>query len=272
MKKINSFETERPLAFGASITFVFILMMIISSIVVGANWPGETYDWYIGSAIGRLVSIFILLIVLARLGWLRSAGFTEVGPWRTWLILLLPLAYSMVVSLYTFTGNLNLDFSDPALAGLASLFLMVHAFLEEVAFRGLIMHRFIRAWGSTNRGVLKSVLVSCLFFGGMHIIYLAGEPFPVVLLRIVVACLLGILFGALVLRGRSIYPAVFFHGMLNVAGYLNLSSNATEATLSSWLLLSALMLPIAIFGAYLLRNLPQRSTQANTVVGKSFPS
>jgi membrane protease YdiL (CAAX protease family) len=164
-----------------------------------------------------------------------------------------------VTSFYAFTGNFNLDFSDPALTGIAALFIMIHALLEEVAFRGLILHGFVRAWGCTNSGILKSALASSLFFSGYHIIYLAGEPVAIVLMRIVVAFLLGILFGALVLYGGSIYPAVFFHGILNIAGYLNLSSSATEPALSSWLLLSALTLPIAIFGFYLLQNLPQRS-------------
>lgn len=272
MKKNNSFPSERPLVFGFTITFVFILMVLISSIVVSNIWPGDTAGWYIGSTIGRLISIILLLGGLFRLGWLRLAGLTGLGQGRIWLFLLLPLAYSIMTSLYSFTGNLDLNASDPMLAGIASLFIMSHAFLEEVAFRGLVLQWCLRAWGSTNRGVLKSVLVSSLFFGGMHIIYLAGEPFPVVLFRIVVATLLGILLGALVLHGRSIYPAVFFHALLNVAGYLNLSRNATEATLSSWLLLSALMLPIAIFGINLLRNLPQPSTQANIAFSKNTPS
>jgi len=271
MYKNNSFATEYPMAFSTIITFAFILIVLISSIIVNANWPGNTNGWYIGSTIGRLVSIFILLIVLSRLNWLRLAGFTSLGERRTWLISLLPLAYAIAASLYAFTGNFDLDFSHPVLIGFASLFIMIHAFLEEVTFRGLILHGCIRAWDSKNRGVLKSILVSSLFFGGMHIVYLAGEPFPVVLFRIVVATLLGILLGALVLHGRSIYPAVFFHGLLNLAGYLNLSSNATEATLSSWLLLSALMLPIAMFGFYLFRNVPQQPVQANTAFSKNFP-
>jgi hypothetical protein len=272
MKKINYFTAERPLAFGTTITFIFILLVIISSVVINSKWPGDTVGWYIGSTISRLLSILLLVGVLFRLGWLQRAGLTDLGQARTWLILLLPLAYSIITLLYSFTGKLDLDVSNPTLAGIASIFIISHAFLEEVAFRGLILYGFIGTWGSTNRGILKSVLVSSLFFGGMHIIYLAGEPFPVVLLRIVVASWLGVLFGALVLHGRSIYPAVFFHGILNVAGYLNLSSNATEATFSSSLLLSALMLPIAIFGFFLLRNLSQRSTQANMTFSKNFPS
>jgi membrane protease YdiL (CAAX protease family) len=74
--------------------------------------------------------------------------------------------------------------------------------------------------------------------------------------------LLGILFGALVLRSNSIYPAVIFHGLLNLAGYLNLTSNATEGTPSAWLLLSLAMIPLAGLGLYMLRGLPDRQSRS----------
>ncbi len=213
-----------------------------------------------------------MLMVLSRLGWLRSAGFTRLGRWQTWLILLLPLAYSIAVSAYAMTGNLNFSFSDPALTGLATLFIMTHAFLEETTFRGLIMHDFVRIWGNPNRGLIKSVLVSSLFFGVYHIVYILGESLPVVLLRIAVAFLLGILFGALVLSGNSIYPAVFFHGLLNLSGYLNLTSNASEGTPSSWLLLSLLMIPLAIFGMVLIGTVPQHAAPPQTAFEKNSPN
>ena len=256
---------RHPLAFAFVVTFVFILMVLISSIAVNSAWPGDTPGWYVGSTIGRILSILILLIVLARLGWLGPAGLTRTGRTSTWLVLFLPLSYAIIVSAYAMTGNLNFSFTDPALAGLATIFLMAHAFLEEVAFRGLIFYGFIRSWGDTSRGRIQSVLVSSLFFGGMHIIYLAGEPLSVVLLRIVVAFLLGILFGALVLIGDSIYPAAFFHGALNLTAYLNLTVNEIEGLPSSWLALSLLMLPLALFGFYLLRNVPYRSVVPDAV-------
>jgi hypothetical protein len=43
--------------------------------------------------------------------------------------------------------------------------------------------------------------------------------------------------------------------MLNVAGYLNIISTAVEGKTSSWLLLSLFMLPLALYGLYLLRGL-----------------
>lgn len=255
MNKIKFFTTEHPLIFGLATTIVFIVMVLVSSIL-SARWPAETPGWYIIGTIGRVISIILFLLILSRQGWLESAGFTRLGGWQVWLILLPLLAYSIVVSAFVITGNLRFGFSKTALTWFAVVFLMAHAFLEEAAFRGLILHGLVRAWEGTSRGLVKSVLVSSLFFGGYHILYLAGEPLPVVLSRMVFSTLLGFFLGAIVLKAGSIYPAVFFHGILNLAGYLSLSSNGVEGTASSWLWMSLFMLPLALWGLF---SLPNRS-------------
>lgn len=255
MPRIKSLAEGHALIFSLAITFIFLLLVLISSIVVGRMWHANTSGWYIGSTIGRLVSILILLFIVARLSWSRSAGFASPGNLRTWLILLVPLVYSVATSAYAMTGNFDFSGSDPGLTTVAVPFILSHSFLEEVVFRGLILHALVRAWGATNPGIVKSALVSALFFGGYHILYLAGEPLPVVLVRIVFSTLLGIVFAAFVLRGESIYPAAFVHGILNLAGYLNLTSNGLEGTTSSWLWMSLFTLPLALYGLYLLRGL-----------------
>ena len=272
MNRINSLANRHPLAFSFIISFIFILLVLVLSIAVGRIWHANTSGWYSGSMIGRLVSILILLFLVARLGWLGSAGFSSPGNLRTWLILLVPLAYSIAASAYAMTGNFDFSYSDPGLTISAVPFILGHAFLEEVVFRGLILHAFVRVWGATNAGIVKSVLVSSLFFGGYHILYLAGEPLPVVLVRIVFSTLLGILFGAFVLRGESIYPAVFFHGVLNVAGYLNLTSNGVEGSSSSWLLMSLFILPMSLYGLYLLRRLPRAVYSSERLPGTESPA
>ena len=267
MNRIKSIASGRPLIFALIVTFVFILMVLVSSVVVNAAWPADTGGWYTASTIGRLVSITILLVALARLGWLRTAGLLRLGDRQTWLALLLPLGYAVAVSAYAMTGTFDFSVSDLQLTGLAAIFLMAHAFLEEVAFRGLILHGFARAWDRT----VRSALVSSLYFGTMHVIYLAGEPLPVVLLRVVTAFLLGIIFGALVWRSGSIYPAAIFHGVLNIAGYVSLASTGSEPISSAWLLLSLLVLPVAIFYLYLLFSLPRRTIHMEPAFRRDLP-
>lgn len=268
MKDIESFATKHPLAFGTLVTFVFIVMVIIST-VSGNLWPGEEAYGQPGGILGRLISIIILFVVLSRLGWLRSAGFTSLGRWGIWLTTLLVLAFAILASAYAMTGGFEFNLTDPALTGLVILFILTAAFLEEVVFRGLMLHGFVRAWGSTKRGLIKSVLVSSLFFCSIHLLdILGGRPLTAVLLQSLEAIFLGIFLAALVLSGKSIYPAAFFHGVLNIAGYLTFGSKGLEPGTASWLLLSLFMLPLALYGLYLLSGIPQGSTPVNIAFSK----
>jgi membrane protease YdiL (CAAX protease family) len=270
MNKLKSLATERPFAFAFIVTFAFILMLILSS-VLGALWPGEEPYGQPGGIVGRLISIALLLTVLSRLGWLRSAGFTWLGRWQTWLISLLSLTYSIAVSAYALTGNFDFNNADTILTGLITLFIVTAAFMEAVVFRGLILHAFVRVWGNTNRGLIRSALVSSLLFSSIHILdLLSGRPLPNVLLQSVQAFLLGAFLAALVLSGKSMYPAVIFHGLLNLAGYL--SSNGLEPAPSAFVLLSLLILPLAVFGMYLILTISRRSPPMKTEFSKEFPN
>jgi len=241
------------------ITFVFILMLVVSA-VLGNLWPGEVSYGQPGGIVGRLVAIVLLLMALSRLGWSRSAGFTSLGGWFTWLVLLLPLVYAILASTYALAGNFDFNLSNPALTGLVILFILTAAFLEEVAFRGLILHAFVRVWGSTPRGLIKSVLISSLLFCSIHLLdFLSGRPALNVLLQSLEAFFLGVLLAALVVRGQSIYPAAAFHAILNLAAYLTFASKGIEPAPSSWMLFGLLMLLPAMVALYLLRGLPDRS-------------
>lgn len=257
MSRLKRFATDSPLGFGVAITLASILMVIVSSVVAN-KWPAGSQGWFIAGTLGRVVSITILLAVVARLGWLRSAGLTRAGGWQLWLLCLPLLVYVIVASTYAMTGKLQFPFGNPALLSPAALFLMTHALFEEVVFRGLVMVALVTSWGKTG-GVVKSVLVSSLIFAAMHLVgVLGGNPLPVVLLQCVGAFFLGILFCSLLLRGATLYPVVVLHGLINVAGYALLEANPSAAmTASGWLFQSILVIPPGLFGLVFLQRLQQ---------------
>ncbi|RPI78909.1 MAG: hypothetical protein EHM41_24300, partial [Chloroflexi bacterium] len=111
--KIKWLAAHHPLTFSLAISFLFILILVISALA-SAFWTGEGYG-NTGGTIVRVISSAVLLALLSHLGWLRPAGFTRLGRWQTWLVLILPLAYAIAVSAYAFMGNFDLSFSGPEL-------------------------------------------------------------------------------------------------------------------------------------------------------------
>jgi len=259
MQKINSFANEHPILFGLIATIVFLLMLIVSAIL-GNVWPGEEAYGQPGGILGRLISVAIVLAVVSRLGWLRPAGFTSFGSWQAWLLSILFLVYVIPVSAYVLTGGFSVPISRGVPSGMVILFILISAFLEEVVFRGLILGGLVYAWGSTNRGVIKSILVSSLLFCSIHLLdFLGGRLFLAVFLQSLEAFFLGVILAVLVIRGKSIYPAFFFHGLLNIGAYLSFSYKGLEPSPASWLSLSLMMLLPALFGMYLLRKVSKKA-------------
>jgi len=266
MKRIEKLATAHPATFGFATIFVFILMLIVSAIL-GNLWPGDQLYGQPGGILGRAISITFLLVLLSRLGWLRSSGFTSLGQTRTWLILIMPLAYSILALTYAMTGEFVFHFSESRLTGSVTLFILIAAFLEEAVFRGMILYGLVRVWGDTNYGFIKSVLVSSLFFSSIHLLdFLSGRPVFSVLLQSLETLFLGVFLGALVLNGKSIYPASFFHCILNLLAFSIFGSSGVEPATGAWLILSVLILPLAIFGAYLLRVTYQSSDDSQTTM------
>ena len=261
MDRIKRTAGDHPLIFGLIVTIVYIVLLLVSALL-GAALPGEGLA-STGSLLGRILSTAVLLAVIAGFGWLEPAGFTRLGRWQTWLILLPWLAYAIAASSYAMTGSFVPRASGQALTVIVILFILVSAFMEEVAFRGLLLHAYVHAWGGDNRGLIRSLLFSSFFYASIHLFdFLGGRPLANVLLQSLGAFLLGVLLGALVLAGRSIYPAIFFHAALNLAGYFSFAAQDLEPTASSWLLFGVLMLPLAIFGLYWIYRSPRRERQA----------
>lgn len=83
-------------------------------------------------------------------------------------------------------------------------------FLEEVIFRGFLFKALCKD------NVKTAVLISSLTFGMGHIVNLLnGAALLPTLLQIGYASAIGFLFTALFYRGKSLWPCILAHGILN---------------------------------------------------------
>jgi membrane protease YdiL (CAAX protease family) len=260
MNWVKRLASRAPTGFGLLVTLFFIGALITSTVLAN-RWPLETPGWYLAGTAGRVISIVIVLLLLLRLARLRSGGVIHAGRWQTWLVVLFSFVYAAAVSTYSMTGRLDLAFTGQLLPPTVTLFIMTHALLEEVTFRGLILGAFAKGWGTTTTGLVRSVLISSLLFAAMHLInLLSGNPVPVVLWQSVGAFFLGIWLGALRLSGSGIPALALLHAAMNLVAYLNLSVNpAAGSAPAAWMMQSLLMMPLAITGLYLLRGRRQWS-------------
>jgi membrane protease YdiL (CAAX protease family) len=242
--------------------------MLFASAALGALLPGEGLT-SVGGIAGRLISSVVVVAWLARLGWLRSAGLTSPGPWRVWGLLPLPLAYAAAAAAFPMVGRLDLTAFGRAPAGVVIAFIAAAAFLEDLTFRGLMLHGLVRAWGDDQRGRLMSVVTAALLFGAMHLLdALSGRPMLNVVWQGAQAVGLGVWLGALVLCTGSQYPAVAFHALFNLAGYQLFGRQGLEPEPMTWLVLAVLMLPLAALGIGLVAQARVRTADRSAIASQ----
>ncbi len=263
MNWLKRFAADSPIAFS-SVTTVFLWVCYIASGVAASLLVTTAEGQQIANAAGRFMAALVFLGVLWRLGWLSAAGITRLGAWRSWLLVLPVLVYEILAHLYAFYGSPSLEAPESFLAWAVALNGAAAGLLEEVVFRALVLYALVRLWGDTRHGILKSALVSALFFGAAHLIHLAlGRPAPLVLLLFVSAFLGGIYYAGFALYAGSVWPAVALHVLLNAVDGAQAVNNPRFAeTVSGWLLVLALQLPAVGLGIWLLRRVPPRLVSA----------
>ena len=264
MEGFQQLATHLPIVFGLIITLAFFLLSI-ASFMLGMAIPAGIYKPHIGEMLGRLTSTLIFVFILWRFGWLTAAGFTRSGGWQSWLPILMLLAYLVVAVIHAYFGDFRFDLSKPKLAGMVALNQMAIGLVEETAYRGVVMYAFVRLWGDSSWGLVGSVLLSALFFGASHMVWVAfGKPAIQSTLMSLSAFEAGIYYGAFVLASGSIWPAVVFHGLVNAVVNVKLIDKPEyKETVSSGVRMVLLNLPIVIYAVYLLWKMPPFATTPN---------
>jgi membrane protease YdiL (CAAX protease family) len=221
MNALKSFSRNQPI--------LFVLILIIAWFVLGMVFIGisssairKPFDDLTPNIMGRLAVTICLVLLVWRLGWFEVSGIVRLGSWQVWLLALGSLIYFSFASLYAFYGKAAFDFSILTrlpTSRIISLTQFVVALGEEILFRGLVLYVLARAWGSTTRGLIGSIVLASLLFAVMHMTHIFTNRLPssAALFLALETFFVAIWWGALVIFGGSIWPAVMLHFVGNTA-------------------------------------------------------
>jgi membrane protease YdiL (CAAX protease family) len=259
MSKFKQLATNHPVLFGVIIT-ISVWVFYVAAGILAQILEQEKVGHDLVEMTGRLLASFLFLCLLWRFNWFDASGVTRSGSLGAWLVTLLLIAYEIIAYQFPFFGDLEFQISNPGVSISVGLNALVTGLIEELPFRGIILYSFLRLWGDTRKGLVRSVLIAALFFSGSHLVHVAfGSPFGMVAMKMVVTFLSSIYFSALVLHWRSIWTVVLFHGVLNAF----MSIRAIEVpgfaeTAPALGTISLLQVPLVVFGAYLISKVPLR--------------
>lgn len=210
---MNVFALKHPVG--------FVLILSVATLIVLMLVTGFAYSQLQKSrantvmTAARAVLAALLLALLVRLGGLQPAGITRWGSWQVWLVALGSMLLFTGASLYAFYNKIAFNVSalaqSPEARTIAWTNLAVVLY-EEFLYRGVILYVLTRAWGSTGPGRAGSVVLAAALFAVPHLTsLLMGVSLRSILWLVAESFIIAVWWGALVLWGGSIWPAVVLH-------------------------------------------------------------
>ncbi len=242
MMESRSLAERHPWLFS-----ILILLLIFAVNAVGVviarrvGFPATTFATYT-----ELALVILFVIVVSAMGWWRRIGFRQSGSQQA-MALYLP-AFIPVL------GNLIFGVRVRAIPVILGFLVLAAAvgFVEETAFRGLILRAFM------PRGAWMAVLVSAGLFGFAHgINILAGSNGLYVLVQIGYALAIGFAYAAMAVRGGVIWPLMMAHGLTDFAAFVNSGEIGGQSVSLALVVIASIYILIFVgYGLYLMRGEP----------------
>lgn len=257
MNKLRSFASNRPVMFVISLTIAWLVLLMVF-MGIASSALHKPYGDGTTAPIGHLAVAACVLLLVWHLGWLKASGIARLGSWQVWLIALGGLIYFASASLYSFYGKVAFDFSGLLRLPVSRTTVLTNLAVglsEEILFRGVVLYTFIHVWGHTKRGIIGSVLFVSLLFATLHIaqVFTGAISGSSMLLLTFETVIISIWWGALVLLGRSIWPAVMLHFVVNVAVALQgLTVPMVEPDILAYSRILWFSIPLGVLGTGLL--------------------
>ena len=250
MKTFLRIANSKPLVFTLLLLLIWIVLAgIINGIVVFLfKIP---LDNLIVLQTGNLVATFILLIITLRLGWLYKIGIVKFGVPSTWLITITLTICIIIVGFFSFFEDITFVFNSLYTTQEARNILirsLLVGLVEETVFRGVLLYSLVRVWGKTRRGIVASIIVQAALFGILHSLQvLAGASTNAAMANVLETFIFGVLAGAVVLFGGTLWPAVLLHTASNAFLLIKGLSNPWIDPVSIGYIKEALLeLPLAL--------------------------
>lgn len=220
---------KRPVLSVLILFFVYLVVSTLFGLAAKALFPQYQPEYI------ALIGLSVVVAgALSMLGWWKAAGFNSPAAWRDIRFMLIP--FLMVVGIPFLKG---IKASDPGtFLYLVSAYALT-GFMEEGLMRGIVL-RMLKPMGT-----VRSVLISALFFGLLHIANLLYRNPIIVLAQMLGAFVHGIGLGAIRLRTNTIWFPVILHGLhdltLKYTNFPPIGLDVVQVTL------------LMIYGIYLLR-------------------
>lgn len=153
-----------------------------------------------------IVMVAYLYLWLTKNKLLKEYGLCKAAPMNKSNLFYIPLIFISTTNIW-FGIKLNLSILETVL-GIISMLCV--GFIEEIVFRGFLFKALSR------NNLKQAIIISSITFGVGHIVNLlnGAEVFET-LLQVCYAIAIGFLFTIMFYKGKSLWPCIITHGVVN---------------------------------------------------------
>ena len=227
MKKIRNLSYERP------VLFCLLLSVFVTLCSMGSAWFSGLFPWtllnYFSSTVFGILWPVALALVLGY-GYVFRKGSFGASLVAGLPSLILRLSLMVIYISPMFTRETNWVSLPVALTGVLSTFSV--GFWEEMIFRGIIGNTLARKYATDAKGMWFTVILSAVIFSAIHLQSLTYGVSPTAMAaQLTGAFGMGLVLGAIYLRGGSFWFLALLHSIVDVPGTFEATFTITTANL-----------------------------------------
>lgn len=251
--------------------FVFLLLIIptVNNIIKSYLISQEIQEYntlLLVKTISNLILSIISFVCIKKLNLSELGGLRNKKTEKKRL-LIFPLLYLVALNLVFADDIPNFTISNLIVL---SIYCLSIGFSEELSLRSVLLPLFIKHFGNDKKSVVKAIVIAAVVFGLLHLIKfdkgIYGE-----LSQLCFATFIGVLFGALLITTKRIYPLIIIHSLIDFAAKIDTigipfqAKTASETEISGAIFSVIFTLPCLLYGIYIMRkHIPQELS--NTTV------
>jgi membrane protease YdiL (CAAX protease family) len=196
----------------------------------------------------------ISIVIAKKLNLLELGGLSKVKPQKLWIVIF-PLLYLVLINLlfldiipnYTYTNLLVLI-----------IYCLSIGFSEELSLRSVLLPLISKYFGNDRKAQVKAIFISAFIFGLLHLIKFDKGMYGEIS-QLFFATFIGVMFGAVLVVIKRIYPLIIIHALIDFAAKLDSINEPARNIVSnpmgieSAVLTILLTLPCLLYGIYVIK-------------------
>lgn len=239
--------------FTLFIASVLITNNLIKSYLLQNNI--NSYNIHLAvKTISNILLGFISFLVAKKLDLFKLGGLLKVKPKKLW-VLIFPLLFLVVLNFVFLDAIPNYNSFNLIIL---TIYCLSIGFSEELSVRSVLLPLISKYFGNNRKAQIKAIFISAFIFGFLHLIKfdkgIYGE-----ISQVFFATFIGVMFGAILLVVKRVYPLIIIHAAIDFAAKLDGINKPIKESVSSAMDLESafftivLTLPCLIYGLYLIK-------------------